>query len=201
MPLQQPHEQPQQQRRAGTTRPKVNTPPHEAPPDATTESAGNDLTVTLRNQFSLIEKGNTPLMRPSPTPNKRNTFRKATSLFVDTPNKFGGTGERTTIGGLSGYSRQSRTGQSFQIDDFIQHTQPVGQVLQSKDLRELMANITIAMKRVFKATRVNFLLQCKETIDIFRKEGGTVKQMTHAHHTFWAVVPENVRARDFEMNF
>ena len=48
-------------------------------------------------------------------------------------------------------------------------------MLQSKDLRELMANIVIAMKRVFKVQKVNFLLQCKETIDIFRKEGGTVK--------------------------
>ena len=67
------------------------------------------------------------------------------------------------------------------IDDFVVHTQSVSQVLQSKNIRELFENIKAAMRRVFKVVRVHFLLQCKETIDLLRKEGGQVKTMVHAH--------------------
>ena len=79
--------------------------------------------------------------------------------------------------------------------------QSVSQVLQSKDVRELMANITIAMRRVFKAQKVNFLLQCKETIDLLRREGGLVKQMQHCHQNFWVLMPDNVKRDEFEINF
>ena len=71
---------------------------------------------------------------------------------------------------MSGLSRASKPS-VLAIEDFISHTQSVSQVLQSKNIRELMANIVIAMKRVFKVNKVNFLLQCKETIDLLRKEG------------------------------
>ena len=75
---------------------------------------------------------------------------------MDTPNKFG-TGDRTTLGGMSGMSRQSKVS-TLQIEDFCTHMQSVSQVPQSKDVRELMANITIAMRRVFRAQKVHFLL-------------------------------------------
>lgn len=173
--------------------------PEEEKTDGATPAA-NDLTVSLRNQYSMIEKGNTPLIRPSPQPSKRNNFRKATSLYVDTPSKFIG-GANTTIGAGSGISRQSKVSQP-QIEDFINHTQSVSQVLQSKNIRELMSNIVISMKRIFKVQKVNFLLQCKETIDLLRKEGAQVVQMQHAHQTFWVLIPDTVkREKDFEMNF
>ena len=57
------------------------------------------------------------------------------------------------------------------IEDFISHTQGISQVLQSKNIRELMNNVILAMKRVFKVQKVNFLLQCKETVDLVIKEG------------------------------
>ena len=81
------------------------------PEEDRTENNQNVLPVSLRNQFSMVEKGITPLMRPSPSPNRRNQFRKATSLYVDTPNKFGTGGANTTLGGMSGMSRQSRVSQ------------------------------------------------------------------------------------------
>ena len=116
--------------------------------DRTQSSAGpNDLANSLIKQFSLIEKGSTPLMRPSLK--SKTNFRKATSLYVDTPNKFG-TGDKTTLGGMSGMSRQSQVS-TLQIESFCTHMQSVSQVLQSKNIRELMANITVAMRRVFKA--------------------------------------------------
>ena len=63
------------------------------------------------------------------------------------------------------------------INDFILHTQSVSLVLQSKNVKELMANVVIAMRKVFKVIKVNFLLLCKETVDLVRKEGCVVKHM------------------------
>lgn len=56
-------------------------------------------------------------------------------------------------------------------------------------------------KRIFKVTRVNFLLQCKDTIDLVVGEGMQVKHMTNAHQTFYVLVPENVKKEDFKINF
>ena len=83
-------------------------------------AAPNDLTTSLIKQFSLIEKGSTPLMRPSFK--SKNHIRKATSLYVDTPNKFG-TGNKTTLGDMSGMSRMSRQSQvsTLQIESFCTH--------------------------------------------------------------------------------
>lgn len=68
-------------------------------------------------------------------------------------------------------------------------------------MKELLANIVIAMRKVFKVIKVNFLFQCKETIDLVRKEGCVVKYMQHAHQSFYALMPENTRKEDFKIDF
>ena len=146
----------------------------------------------------VVETHATPMMRP--TPNKRGHMKKATSLFDDTPNKFGFGHANTTIGGMSNMSRTNKLSVN-QIEDFVSHTQSVSQVLQSKNIRELMTNIVIAMKRVFKVSKVNFMLQCKETIDLLHTEGAQVKQMSHCHQTFYVLMPDNVKKEDFDFNF
>ena len=44
----------------------------------------------------------------------------------------------------------------------------LGTILQSKNVRELLANLTVALKRIFRVAKVNYLMQCKDTIDLLR---------------------------------
>ena len=73
--------------------------------------------------------------------------------------------------------------------------------MQAKDMKELFSLATSCFKRIFKVTRVNFLLQCKDTIDLVREEGIQVKQMTNAYQTFYVIVPEGIKKEDFEITF
>ena len=77
----------------------------------------------------------------------------------------------------------------------------IANVLQSKSVKELLPNLSASLKKVFSATKVNYLFLDKESIDLVRKEGLKVKAMTHAHTMFHVLVPEGTRPQDFEMSF
>lgn len=77
----------------------------------------------------------------------------------------------------------------------------IANVLQSKSVKELLPNLSASLKKVFSATKVNYLFLDKESVDLLRKEGLKTKAMTHAHTLFHVVVPEGTRPQDFEMSF
>jgi len=54
------------------------------------------------------------------------------------------------------------------------------------------------LKNVFKVSRVSYFVQCKDTIDLLIRDGVEVKQVQHAHTTFYLVVPEGQKKADFE---
>lgn len=64
-----------------------------------------------------------------------------------------------------------------------------------------MPNLSASLKKVFGATKVNYLFLDKESVDLLRKEGLKTKPMTHAHTLFHVLVPEGTRPQDFEISF
>ena len=57
------------------------------------------------------------------------------------------------------------------VDDFVHHMTSVSGIMQAESMRELLSAMQTSMKKIFKAVRVNFLLQCKDTIETLKNEG------------------------------
>ena len=61
-------------------------------------------------------------------------------------------------------------------------------------MRELLGNVALAMKRIFKCAKANFLFTDKDTIELLTIEGAQFRQMSHCHETFQVYIPDGTRA-------
>lgn len=86
------------------------------------------------------------------------------------------------------------------IEDFLMHVQSVSNIFSSQSCRELMQNFSIALKKVFKCTRVNFMLQDHETIDILRKEGASTKPLNYQHVQYYLLIPDAAQKATYTFN-
>ena len=73
--------------------------------------------------------------------------------------------------------------------------------MQSLTVRELLSNLTLSLKKVFRVHKVQYFLIDKDTIDQIRKDGAELKQVNHAHQSLYALVPDGVSKRDYRPSF
>ena len=73
---------------------------------------------------------------------------------------------------------------------FIANSAVLKEVFSATNLRELFPAVASTLKKVFKVPKVNFLLVCKETQAIYKKEDGQTQHLHHAHSNFSLVVPD-----------
>ena len=87
------------------------------------------------------------------------------------------------------------------IEEFTKHASAIAMFMQAKTMRELVAFLTVAFKRIFKCFKVNFLFKDKETIESLINEGATLSQQHHCFEKYDILVPDDIRKDQFEFNF
>ena len=76
-------------------------------------------------------------------------------------------------------------------ESFVANSSVLKDIFSATTLRELFAGASTSLKKIFKVHKVNFLLVCKETMAIFKKEEGQLVDIHHAHSIFNLVVPDS----------
>ena len=57
------------------------------------------------------------------------------------------------------------------VEDFVKHMISMSGILLADSVSGLLQALQISLKKIFKAIRINFFLQCEETIKTLKKEG------------------------------
>ena len=85
---------------------------------------------------------------------------------------------------------------------FVANSMVLKDIFSATTLRELFAGASSSLKKVFKVHKVNFLLVCKETQAIYKKEEGQSMEIHHAHTLFNLVVPDghNLARKKYDFN-
>ena len=83
---------------------------------------------------------------------------------------------------------------------FVANSNVLKDIFSATNLRELFPAAVTTLKKVFKVTKVNFLIVCKETLAIYKKEEGQTTNIHHAHSNFTLVVPDgfNLARKKYE---
>ena len=85
------------------------------------------------------------------------------------------------------------------VEDFVSHMSSVSGIMQAQSAKDLLSAMSNSLKKIFKAIRVVFLLQCKDTIDLLKNDKVEIKSFNHSHTTFHVPVPDNVKKANFEV--
>ena len=74
---------------------------------------------------------------------------------------------------------------------FVANSNVLKEMFNATTLTQLFSGSANSLKKIFKVSKVNFLLVCKEAIKVFKEEDGQIKQISHAHTTFNLVLPQS----------
>ena len=72
---------------------------------------------------------------------------------------------------------------------FVANSNVLKDMFNATTLTQLFSGSASSLKKIFKVSKVNFLLVCKEAMKVFKQEDGQIKQISHAHTIFNLVVP------------
>ena len=84
-----------------------------------------------------------------------------------------------------------------ELQEFVYQFECIGRMMQSAQMRELFVGLTSALKRLFKASKVTYLIQDKKLKQQLMKEGQRMRQIYHLHTKFWFQVPDGVAENDY----